>query len=108
MRLIAIMQIQKKARLQALSLGLRHWESFLLIKWFKSNNDNEQIVVGINDFGPDQSTREEFIDVLRYYRDNTTKADDEIESLLPQMIEYETPIPEELCLNYEIAKHDIK
>ena len=56
----------------------------------------------------DSDSRKECIEMLKYYRPsypNTTYQ--KIDRYLPQFIELDSPIPEELSLDYEFAKYDI-
>ena len=46
--------------------------------------------------------------MLKYYRPTSpNKAFHKLERYLPQFMELDTPIPEELSLDYEFAKYDI-
>ena len=56
----------------------------------------------------DEETKQCCIEMLKYYRpSSSSKSDPKLEKWLPPFIELDSPIPEELSLDYEIAKHDI-
>ena len=59
-------------------------------------------------FEIDIETRDECIKMLKYHRPSSpNKSYQKLERYLPKFIELDTPIPEELALDYEFAKYDI-
>ena len=56
----------------------------------------------------DNETREECIKMIKYHRPSYPNTSyQKLERYLPQFIELDSPIPEELSLDYEFAKYDI-
>lgn len=56
----------------------------------------------------DEKTQEECVKMLKYYKPSSpSKASQRLEKYLPVYIELDTPIPEELAMDYEYAKYDI-
>lgn len=55
-----------------------------------------------------EETRQECIKLLRYYKSGPpSKLSQKIDQYLPVYLELDSPIPEELALDYEYAKYDI-
>jgi hypothetical protein len=70
--------------------------------WKSRRNKNERL------FDIDSETRLECIKMLQYYKpSSSSKTTSKLDKYLPTFIEMDSPIPEELSVDYEIAKYDI-
>lgn len=59
-------------------------------------------------FTIDSETRLEWVKMLQYYKSSySSKTTSKMDKYLPTFIEMDSPIPEELSMDYEIAKYDI-
>lgn len=77
------------------------------------NNDEPVEITYQSDsiFDPiDNETRAECIKMLKYYNPSSSrpKVDKKLEVALPPLIELDSPIPEELSLDYNMAKYNIQ
>lgn len=49
-----------------------------------------------------------WIEMIKYYKPKPVKPNPDFEKWLPKMVEFDNPIPEELWLDYNYAKQDIR